>query len=268
MVRDCHAFDGRIFWQAGLRMTKLRSMRGRSVRLRAFAHSACTVQTVDGFVPGGSYLLSMDARATHGAPARSCLWEHGPEGCARIPKLGRADGWIRYEEAYTPRPGTASLRLFLYADGGMDETGPTIVDYRNVRIRTLAPFAVSITEGADPRPAPPEVASARVGPSSFRAEVGRSEGPFLLSIPESAAPGWSISGVPTGRSVTPVEVDGYAQGWLISRGAPFSAEIAYAPDRWLRWAAAASAVGWIALMGLTAGRWVRRRRASDRGVGS
>ena len=152
MVRDCHAFDGRIFWQAGLRMTKLRSMRSHSVRLRAFAHSACTVQTVDGFVPGGTYLLSMDARATHGAPARSCLWEHGPEGCARIPKLGRADGWIRYEETYTPRPGTAGLRLFLYADGGKDETGPTIVDYRNVRIRMLAPFAVSITEGADPRP--------------------------------------------------------------------------------------------------------------------
>ena len=181
MVRDCHAFDGRIFWQAGLRMTKLRSMRGHSVRLRAFAHSACTVQTVDGFVPGGTYLLSMDARATHGRTRDPVGARSG--GLCPDPEARGADGWIRYEETYTPRPGTAGLRLFLYADGGKDETGPTIVDYRNVRIRMLAPFAVSITEGADPRPAPPEVTSARVGPSSFRAEVGRSGGPFLLSIP-------------------------------------------------------------------------------------
>ncbi len=265
-VKDCHAFDERIYWQAGLRMTRLRPLRSHSVRLRAFVHSACTVQTIDGFVPGGSYLLGMESRAIKGSPARSCLWEIGPEGCARIPKLGRVDGWTRYEESFTPRPGTAGLRLFLYADGGKDETGPTVVAYRNVRIRMQAPFVVSVMEAGDP-PAPPGVASARVGPSSFRADVGRSEGPFLLSIPESAAPGWSISGVPAGRSVNPVEVDGYAQGWLVSRGSPFSAEIVFAPDRWLRWSAAASVLGWIALVAVAAGRRVRRRRAPDRSPG-
>ena len=73
-------------------------------------------------------------------------------GCARIPKLGRATAGSVRRGVHTAagNGGPAAVPVRRRRQG---ETGPTIVDYRNVRIRMLAPFAVSITEGADARPA-------------------------------------------------------------------------------------------------------------------
>jgi arabinofuranan 3-O-arabinosyltransferase len=263
-VKDCNAYDDKTTWQAGLRMTPLGTRRSPGVRLRAWAHSACVSASLTGFVPGGRYVLEMEARAVRGSPARFCLWEAGSGACAILPRIERASEWTRYRAQVAPQRGTIGLRLFLYADGSKPGDGDTVAKYRAIRVTPFAPFAVAVVDPGPGRVAPPAMSWTRTGSSSFRVDVARAKGPFVLSLAESTAKGWSLADLPPGRSATPVVVDGYAQGWLISAGQAFSTEISYTPDRWFRVAALSSGAGALLLPMVAFGR---RRRSVLRSRG-
>ena len=212
---------------------------------------------MQGFVPGQTYELRLQARTLAGLPARICMWESGPDRCARIPEM-RLSGsvWESYRATITPERGTTGMSLFLYADAARTAaTGPTITEYRDLALRPGPPLAVSVLPAQGP-PAP-DAQWRRTGPGSFAVAVPDSTHAFVLSIPESAAEGWRIDGLPADRIVRPVVVDGYAQGWLIRPGPAFGARLSYGPNRLLvagaRGVSAAAAVG----AGLLA---VRRRR--------
>jgi len=258
-VRDCNAYDDKAFWEAGLRMNRLPALRAPAIQLRAWIHTACVSAPLAGSTPGGTYELRFDVRSLRGEPARVCLWQVGPNECARLPRIQRSSSWTPYRAVVTSEPGTVGLRLFLYADGGKDE-GDSAAAYSGIRLRPIAPVIATVLDGEQDVAAPPTIMATRTGVSSFTARVGTAEEPFILTIGESAADGWTLSALPEGRTARPVLVDGYAQGWLISEGAPFTASVTYTPDRWFHGLAVASGGAWLAVLILA----VRDRRRSRR----
>ena len=260
-VRDCHAYDDKALWEAGLRMDRLPAIRAPAIQLRAWIHTACVSAPLAGFTPGGTYELRFDVRSIRGEPARVCLWQVGPNECARIPRIERSNSWSPYRAVVTPDAGTVGLRLFLYADGGKDE-GDSATAYSGIRLRPIAPMIATVFDGRHGATLPPTIAATRTGANSFTAHVGTGHEPFVLTIAESAADGWSLSALPEGRTARPIVVDGYAQGWLISEGAPFTAKITYAPDRWFHRGVLASGTAWLAVLVLA----VRDRRRSRRRI--
>jgi arabinofuranan 3-O-arabinosyltransferase len=259
-VRDCNAFDDRTIREAGLRMKRLPGQPG--FRLRARTHAACVSAPVAGFVPGGAFVLRLEARTIDGLPARACLWQEGPDRCAALERIERSERWSSYEALVMPEVGTTGLRLFLYADGTTSEQNETIVAYRRIRVVPVSSVAIAVVDVGRARTAP-AMSWDRIGVSSYRVDVDPSESPFLLTMGESADDGWSMSELPEGRTATQVTVDGYARGWLISPGPALVLEIAYRPDRWFRWSIGASLMAGLAIPAL----WAWRRRAVDQRSG-
>ncbi|MEO8293301.1 MAG: hypothetical protein ABI635_09180, partial [Actinomycetota bacterium] len=255
-VEDCHAFDQRSVGQADLRATPLPDQPAPAIRLSARAHSACVSAPVAGFVPGGSYTVDLDYRTLQGLPARVCVWQDGPDRCAPMPKMEASGDWYHLHVAVTPEPGTAALRLFVYADAGAVGGDGTVVEYRALRVTSAAPLAVTMFDGDAGAPAPAVTWSA-LGGSAYQVEVAGSSRSFVLSLGESFAPGWRLDGVPDGRRVEHVVADGYANGWRIEPGAAFTARISFAPDRTIRAARAVSIGAGLAIPVLA----IRRRRS-------
>jgi hypothetical protein len=175
----------------------------------------------------------------------------------------RGSSWGSYQATITPDPGTTGLSLFLYADAvRTTATGATITEYRDLAVRPSPPLAVSVIPVA--RSSAPDAQVRRTSQSSFALSVSRSARPFVLSIPESAADGWRLRGVPEDRVAGRVIVHGYAQGWLIEPGPAFEATATFDPDGLLVdgargvSAAAALSAGFVAMMR-------RRRRRGERG---
>jgi arabinofuranan 3-O-arabinosyltransferase len=254
-VEDCHAYDQRSTREADLNAVPLPGEPAPAVRLSALAHSACVSSQVAGFVPGGSYTLDLDYRTLRGLPARVCVWQDGPDRCAPMPALAASNDWYHLQAAVTPEPGTVALRLFIYADAGALGGSGTVVEYRALRIASAAPLALTILDG-DGAPPAPRVSWTRLGPSTYQVKAARSVMPFVLSLGESFAPGWHLEGLPDGRQANHVVADGYANGWLIDAGAPFTATISFAPDRMMHVARSVS-IGTALAIPIVA---VRRRR--------
>lgn len=255
-VQDCHAYDDRSIGEADLGATPLADQPAPAVRLRARAHAACVSAPVAGFVPGGSYTVDLDYRTLQGLPARVCVWQDGPDRCAPTPTLSASKDWYHLQVAVTPEPGTVALRLFIYADAGAIGGNGTVVEYRALRVTSAAPLAVAILDGGVATPPAPPVSWTRLGPSTYQVDVARSAQPFVLSLGESFAPGWRLDGLPEGRDVHHVVADGYANGWLIDPGIPFTARISFAPDRTMDLARAVS-IGTALAIPILA---IRRRR--------
>ena len=255
VVQDCHAYDSRSIEEAGLGVQTLPGEVAPAVRLTAQRHSACVSAPVAGFIAGGSYELSFDARTLQGLPARVCLWEDGPDRCAPIPALEASPSWRSVRVGVTPDAGTVGLRLFVYADGGATGGDGTVVEYRALRVAPAAPFGVAMLDLSGTNSAPP-ISWTRLGEATYQVDVSAASKPFVLSLAESYASGWKLEGVPQGRSVQHLIAGGYANGWLIGAGDAFTARLIYAPDRGMRAAAVVSLFGLLAIPPSL----VRRRR--------
>ncbi|MCA1838991.1 MAG: hypothetical protein LC723_01480, partial [Actinobacteria bacterium] len=169
--------------------------------------------------------------------------------------------WHHADITVLPEPGTTSLRLFLYADG--NGSTDNVTAYRSVAVvgesaagLALAPLGLTRIL--------PTVSYERTSPTNFRVHVRNAEGPFLLWLTETYAPGWKLitenGQAPAWRHV---QVDGYANGWMIPRGGDFEVSLAYGPETLADTAKMVSlAVTVLLLLGLFVGivLTVRRRR--------
>ena len=178
------------------------------------------------------------------------------------PALLASPGWHSLDATVTPRAGTRSLRLFLYADGG--SLSRTVTEYRDIGInRARSVIAVGVAPLGDL----PKVSYRRVAPYEFRVRVEGARRPFLLAVGETFAPGWRVEA--EGRELTGlahVRVNGYANGWRLPRGT-YELTVTYGPERLARWAGridlvliplvAALWLGWVAIS--------RRRRGPPGG---
>jgi hypothetical protein len=199
------------------------------------------------------YQVGFDYRGVDGAAPRACLWEDGPERCAPLPALDPSPGWHRLDARVTPEPKVTGLRLFFYADG--TGAGTTTTEYRRVRASAVAPVEPVLLSAFRSRRDPPRVSYDRIGPAELRAQVSGANGPFLLVLDESYAPGWriEIAGRDT-SAIRHVLVDGYANGWLIPWKGNYEVRFYYGPEtvaRAARWAdliLVSALLGWLVLV--------------------
>jgi hypothetical protein len=132
----------------------------------------------------------------------------------------------------TPRAGTRSLRLFLYADG--DGRSRTVTEYREIAINRPRPV---VALGVAPLSVLPKISYRRVAPYEFRVRVQNARRPFLLGVGETFAPGWRVEAA--GRELTGlahVHVNGYANAWRLPWKGTYEVTVTYGPERLARWA--------------------------------
>jgi arabinofuranan 3-O-arabinosyltransferase len=231
-LKDCDRYDRRTPSEVGLTAEFVRRDGIATARLGAREHSACVALPVGRVQRRAPLLIQLSYRSVSGSPPRICLWQVGPRRCARLPKLLGSPGWHSLEATVTPRAGTRSLQLFLYADGA--SRGRTVTEYREIAINRPRPV---IALGVAPLGALPKVSYRRVAPYEFRVRVEDARRPFLLAVGETFAPGWRIEA--EGRDATGldhVRVNGYANGWRVPWRGTYEATVTYGPERLARWA--------------------------------
>ena len=261
-VGDCNASDDLKAAEAGLVAERLAGVRHPAVRLRALHHSACVAAPVVGYLGPEPYRVSFDYRTTSGVAARVCLWQSGPDRCARLNPVQPSAKWRTYEETVTPLPGTTGLSLFLYADGS--GVGETVNEYRSLRVVPASSFSVVVTPRSATA-ATPVVTVEEQGAERHRVRLDGGRGPFTIALADSFHPGWKIKGLPKDVRAEHVVVDGYANGWQIDRAVSASVVLEFVPGTMTRWAQRASVAGGLAALWFSAVR--RRRRRSTTACG-
>lgn len=167
--------------------------------LSASTDSACESQKLKW--TSGPLEVSLAARSLQGAVPRICLWQYPDFGCAATPTLQGGTQWKRYLFTVQPRPGTTSLAMFLYADGGSPGTS-TVDQYSTIDAFKAVPSFQPVLVGT---PLPTSGSSA-----------------VLTTTGEAYSSSWV--GPP---QYTHVLVDGIRNGWL---GATPASGIRYGPS--------------------------------------
>jgi arabinofuranan 3-O-arabinosyltransferase len=272
-VGDCNNYDQRAPSELGLAAYVLKRSGHSTVQLSARQHSACMNYAITPFDASVStYRVRFEYRRLSGSSPRACLWQMGPDRCAAMPELGSDRQWRVLDETVRLDPNVRGLYLFLYADGGGDRR--TVVEYRDVHVEPVG--SVAILGFPVKRPLP-RITARREAPWKFHVEVRGARAPFLLGTTEAYAPGWKVAS--DGRDASElshVEVNGYANAWLVPWKGSYELTVEYAPERyaraarWLSLVALIGVLGWVALRGVrrafsTSSRWIRQFRPFSAG---
>jgi arabinofuranan 3-O-arabinosyltransferase len=256
-VGDCHSYDARTPRQLGLAARVSGRSDNRVLQLAASAHSACVDFAISSDAPlARMYRVQFEYRRLSGSSPRVCLWQDGPERCASLSRLHSDREWRVFDETVPLEDDVQAVRFFLYADGGGD--GPTVTEYRNVHVGPVA--SASLVGIPKDRPLP-QIVVRREAPWKFHVQVEKARAPFLLATSEAFASGWKARAEGHDDSaLRHVEVNGYANGWLVPFKGSYDMTLEYGPERWARaarWLSAIAILGVFGLIGL------RRLRAFD-----
>jgi arabinofuranan 3-O-arabinosyltransferase len=254
---DCYRYDNRTPTQVGLTAEVVRRDDIPTARLGAQEHAACVSLPIANSRPRAPLRIQLAYRSVSGSSARICLWQVQPRRCAPLPALLASPGWHSLDATVTPKAGTRSLRLFLYADGG--GRSRTVTEYREIRINRAHSV---IALGVAPLGQLPNVSYRRVAPYEFRVRVEGARRPFLLAVGETFARGWHVEAAGQELSdLAHVRVNGYANGWRLPKGT-YELTITYGPERLARSAGRFDLV----LIPLVALLWLGRAFARRRHV--
>jgi len=224
----------------------------------AIAQSCIAIAKSAGASDAGAraYRVRFEYRSLSGQTPRVCLWQQGPNRCATLPPLRLTETWQTVDETVAVEPEVQGLRLFLYADGEGD--GSTVVEYRGLHVGPVGSVALV---GIPKRRPLPRIVATRTDPWKFKVRVENAQSPFLLATGEAFAPGWKATaeGHPDSE-LRHVEVNGYANGWLVPFKGSYEMTLEYGPERYAQAARVLSIVGLLFILA-----WVglRRLRAFD-----
>jgi hypothetical protein len=147
--------------------------------------------------------------------------------------------------------------VYLYADG--NGAGPSVAQYRNLRLSTLEPEIVDVRARESNDAPVSRVAWKQHGTSSYTARRASSEDATLVVLNEAYGAGWDIDGA---HERAHVRVNGYANAWLV-RGDARALELRYGPSRFSDLALIASVAAAVAAVVVVGVNRFRRRRAED-----
>nr|BFE73331.1 hypothetical protein GCM10020092_066320 [Actinoplanes digitatis] len=170
-VFDCNNYEPRPWKELGFTRTVTDTAAGRTVRLSAADHAACTKVVVRKAVPGQLYRVRLEYRSVTGARPQICLWQAGVAGCELSARPVLDDKWSTYEKTVTMDSLADELQIILHADVGERLKPKTVTEYRNLTVDALEPVD---TKTVFP-PAVPEVkVHLTAGSHELRVEGGMS----------------------------------------------------------------------------------------------
>ena len=152
-VFDCNNYEPRPWSELGFTQTVTDTPQGRTVRLGAADHAACTKVVVRSAEPDRLYRVRLQYRHVTGARPQICLWQSGTSGCELSSRPVIDDDWSSYERVVTMDSLSRELQVILHADVGERLKPRTVSEYRALRIDALEAVA---TRTVFP-PAVPEV---------------------------------------------------------------------------------------------------------------
>ncbi|MCA2213954.1 hypothetical protein [Jidongwangia harbinensis] len=138
-VFDCNNYEPRPWSELGLTQTIRDTPQGRTVRLSAADHAACTKVTVRNAKPGSIYRVRLEYRHITGARPQICLWQAGSSGCELSSRPALDSAWTAYEQVVTMDGIADELQVILHADVGERLRPKTVTEYRALRIDALEP---------------------------------------------------------------------------------------------------------------------------------
>jgi arabinofuranan 3-O-arabinosyltransferase len=254
-VGDCNRFDERTPDEAGLYARIIGRTEQPALQLGAREHSACVTYPIRSFDRAlRSYRVRFEYNGVRGHAPRACLWQAGPDRCVEIAGLATDGEWHSVDRTVRLDSGVRALTLFLYADGAPPEG--TVAEYRNVRVEPTRSVAIL---GLRPEEHLPRVVTEREAPWKLRVRVEDAREPFVLATSEAYAPGWKASA--DGRDSTDLrhlEVNGYANGWLVPWKGSYELTLEYGPERYALAARRLSLVTLILILAWVAAGAVRR----------
>ena len=136
-VYDCNNYEPRPAAELGLRRDIVNTGRGTVVRLTARDHAACTRITVSDAEPGRTYRIRLEYRSVEGKRPQICIWQIGTDGCVVGPAPVIRKTWTPLEAFVTMDDAATGLQVILHSDVGQRLLGPTVSEYRDVRIIAL-----------------------------------------------------------------------------------------------------------------------------------
>jgi hypothetical protein len=228
-VIDCRRIDDRSISDVGISAVVTRRLGGPILRLRARAHSACASVAVP-TATTGTYALSFDYRRRTGSRPRLCVWQVGPDECLDLPPLADEDKWRSFQARIKLDPATSGVFLFFYADGPDAAGKRTTTEYRNLALARVIETGLIAEQS---RGAPlPRLRYRKESPHEFRVKVSGAREPFLLTLTETYASGWSLKrrGIRSGQGKH-VRVNGYANGWIVPWRGDYELVLTYSPER-------------------------------------
>jgi arabinofuranan 3-O-arabinosyltransferase len=230
-LEDCYRYDDQTAEQAGLAAESQIGVDGETTyTLKAVSHLACIGAAADDFGGASLYELSMEARSVALRNPKFCLYLRGPDLCRKLPTVAVYQGWTPYEALIPPDANTVEARLYLYGLRDLEGRQQSQVEYRGVRMRPVASTSAVVLVRQQPSTATSVADWERENPAHFSGTVTAS-GPAVLAMAESAAPGWTLTGVPGAKKVT---LQGWMSGWQLPAGGDFA--IRYGPARIARYA--------------------------------
>ncbi|GAA3338425.1 hypothetical protein GCM10020358_18440 [Amorphoplanes nipponensis] len=167
-VFDCNNYEPRPWAALGLTRSVTGAAAGRTVRIAASDHAACTKVVVSGGAPGGIYRVRLQYRHVEGARPQICLWQAGASGCELAARPVLDDEWSSYERVVT-MDGAGELQIILHADVGERLRPRTVAEYRALRVDALE--AVTTTTVWPPA-VPEATVDLAAGPHELRVDGG------------------------------------------------------------------------------------------------
>ena len=257
-LQDCFRYDDQTPTEAGLFADRLADEPQPAFRLGARAHTACVGATAPDMGATSLYELSFDARKVKLRDPKVCLYRRGPDSCLTLPATVWDNQWQSYSTLIQPDQSSVETRLYLYGLRDLAGVAQSEVDYRAVALTPVASTSTVVLVKHTPVSSAPALTWSRVDPTRYPVATG---GPAtVLTLRETAAPGWQAQGLAAGGTATHVTVQGWANAWLLPAGA-HAGSLVYAPARLSRYAllllpvSVAAAVAW-----MVGARWWRRRR--------
>ncbi|MEU7907597.1 hypothetical protein [Actinoplanes sp. NPDC049118] len=169
-VFDCNNYEPRPWKELGFAQTVKDTPAGRTVRLTAADHAACTKVVVRDAKPGQMYRVRLQYRSIAGTRPQICLWQAGVAGCELSARPVLDDDWASYEKVVTMDSLADELQIILHADVGERLKPKTVTEYRGLRVDALEAVATKTVF-------PPAVPEVKVGLEAGKHELRVEGGP-------------------------------------------------------------------------------------------